>query len=222
MSEASPVIAATGASASVTGYVEAMTADTALGWAWQPGSATRLRIQLRRGIAIVAETVADGMRSDLAQSGIGDGRHAFAVPIPETMRKHAAGLRVVAILEDGSEIALAAPPATGSEAMRIEQLQKGVDMLVASQRLIHRNLQAALLQPSPNGALAEIATAQASLRQAIETVELFAVRLEQRSMTTEPQDRLATPNRMLAVVAGTAAIALLTSIGALVHSLTAG
>lgn len=222
MSDAPIVTATARQAANVTGYVEAMTLDAALGWAWQPGSAARLRIQLRRGIAVVAETIADGMRSDLAQSGIGDGKHAFAVPIPETMRKHAAGLKIVAILEDGSETPLAAPPATGPEATRIEQLQKSVDMLVASQRLIHRNLQAALLQQSPSGTLAEIAAAQTSLRQAIETVELFAIRLEQRSTPIEPQDRPAASNRLLAVVAGTAAVALLASIGALAHSLSIG
>lgn len=205
----------------VAGYVEAITADAALGWVWQPGRATRLSVQLRRGATVVAHAVADGLRQDLAQGGIGDGRHAFTLPIPEALREHAATLQVVTVLENGDEIALEPPPAAPPEATRLAQLQKSVDMLVASQRLIHRNLQAALLQRPASATLDEIAAAQTELRQAIETVELFAVRLEQ-SAAPAPEAPSRAPNRVLAGVAALSTAALIVSVWALAHSLVVG
>lgn len=204
---------------SVTGYVEAITAEAALGWAWQPGQSTRLRVQLRRGDGVVAEGIADGMRQDLAQSGIGDGRHAFTLPIPDTMRDQAGAWQVFAILENGAEIPLEAPPVAVPPSARIAQLQKSVDMLIASQRLMHRNLQAALLQQSGSGSLGEIAATQAKLQQAIETVELFAVRLEQQSAAAAPHVSPPAASRALAWVATLSTAALIASVFALLRCL---
>lgn len=222
MSDAVPASIPDTTRGAVAGYVEAITASAALGWVWQPGRTTRLRVQLRRGPTVVAEAVADGLRQDLAQGGIGDGQHAFHLPIPDTLREHAATLQVVAVLENGEEVALQAPPAAPPEAARIAQLQKSIDMLVASQRLIHRNLQAALLQRPDHTTLSEVAAAQTELRQAIETVELFAVRLEQQSLPPTPPVSSRVPNRALASVAALSAAALIVSVWSLLHSLAVG
>ena len=80
----------------VTGYVEALTATAALGWAWTPGQAEPLKVELRLGAQVVAEAVADGLRPDLARSGIGEGRHAFTLKTPEALRPRLAELRVFA------------------------------------------------------------------------------------------------------------------------------
>ncbi|MDT7952359.1 MAG: hypothetical protein RQ966_12725 [Acetobacteraceae bacterium] len=205
--------------ATIAGYVEAITADAALGWVWQPDQPNRLRVQLRRGEILVAEAIADGLRQDLAQNGIGDGRHAFILPIPDKIRGQPGSLQVLAILENGTEIPIEAAPVAMPASARMAQLQKGLDMLIASQRLLHRNLQAALLQPSANGPLTEIAASQAKLQQALETVELFAIRLEQQSAAVAPQARPPAGTRALACVAGLSVAALIVSAVSLLHSL---
>lgn len=206
-----------GAGPAVVGYVEAMTETAALGWVWRPGLEERLTVELRLGGQTVAEGVADGMREDLARSGIGDGRHAFTLPIPDATRARASELRVFAVREGEAAVALDAPPAPGVSADRLAQLQRGVDMLIGSQRLMHRNLQAALLQQTPSLAtsLADIAAAQAGLQESIATFELFAVRLEQALAAREAPAGAVQPRRGFAAIAGLSSLALAASCWAL-------
>jgi hypothetical protein len=129
----------------VVGYVEAVTADRLLGWAWAPASPDlRAAIEVRLGEEIVAHTVADLPRPDLATNGIGDGRHAFEVAIPVSAKTRPSELRVYARAGDGDAVAIGAPPAADGLSEQVTKLLRGVDMLLNSQRLIHRNLQAAL------------------------------------------------------------------------------
>jgi hypothetical protein len=201
----------------VVGYVEAVTEIAALGWVWRSGLNERLIVELRLGEQTISQACADGMREDLARSGIGDGRHAFTLPIPESMRSRANELRVFVIREGEAAIALDAPPPPDASADRIAHLQRGVDMLVGSQRLIHRNLQAALLQQNPplTTALADIAAAQAGLQESIATVELFAVRLEDAFATREVPVGAPPARRGLLVVTAISSLALLVSCCAL-------
>ncbi len=219
MSQAVCEAPADGARSEVVGYVEAMTGTAALGWAWCPGFSERLSVELRLGDRTVGQSRADGMREDLARSGIGDGRHAFTLPIPDALRARIGELRVY-VVRDGSEaVALdAPPPPADANADRLLHLQRAVDALIGSQRLMHRNLQAALLQQTPSlkGALADIASAQAALQENIATVELFAVRLEQALATREAQVRPTVPGRRgLIVVTTISSLALLSSCWAL-------
>ena len=202
----------------VTGYVEAVTETAALGWVWQPGSSDRLTVDLRLSEQVLSQACADGMREDLARSGIGDGRHAFTLPIPEGLRSRANEMRVFVVREGGPAIALDAPPAPPVvNADRLTDLQRGVDMLVGSQRLIHRNLQAALLQQTPSltGALADISAAQAGLQESIATFELFAVRLEQALVSREAPVSAVPARRGLQIVTAIASLSLLGSCWAL-------
>lgn len=201
----------------VTGYVEAVTETAALGWAWRPGSSDRLTVELRLGEQVVSHACADGMRADLARSGIGDGQHAFTLPIPETMRSRASDMRVFVILEGDTPIVLDAPPPPVASADRLADVQRGVDMLVGSQRLIHRNLQAALLQQSPSvaSALADISAAQAGLQESIATFEVFVIRLEQALVSREAPVSTVPTRRGLQLVAAIASLALLGSCWAL-------
>lgn len=205
----------------VTGYVEAVTEIAALGWVWQPGSSERLTVELRLGEQVLGQASADGMREDLARSGIGDGKHAFTLPIPEAMRSRANELRVFVIRDGEAAIALDAPPPPAASVDRLADVQRGVDMLVGSQRLIHRNLQAALLQQTPSltSALAEIFAAQAGLQESIATFELFAIRLEQALAAREAPAAPAPTRRGVQAVAAISSLALLGSCWALYRTL---
>lgn len=201
----------------MVGYVEAVTETAALGWVWRPGLQERLTVELRLGAQTVAHCVADGMREDLARSGIGDGRHAFTLPIPSEVRPRASELRVFAVREGEAAVALDAPPPPDATGDRLAQLQRGVDMLIGSQRLMHRNLQAALLQQTPSFAtsLADIAAAQAGLQESIATFELFAVRLEQALAARDAPPGGVQPRRGFAALAGLSSLALVASCWAL-------
>ena len=202
--------------AEVVGYVEAVTDSAAFGWTWRPGFSDRLAVELRLGEQTIARASADGLREDLARSGIGDGRHAFALPIPEEFRARCRELTVVVVGIDGTVVVLDAPPAPDMKVDGLAQFQRGLDMLIRSQRVMHRNLQAVLLQqPSVSNAMSEIATVQAGLQESLVTLELFAVRLEQAltSRETAPPARTTSPG--VAAVAAVACLALLSSCWAL-------
>ena len=200
----------------IVGYVEAITDTAALGWTWRPGTDAKLAVELRLDGQIVAKSVASGLREDLARSGIGDGHHAFTLPIPETVRPRSSELGVFAIGEDGVAVALNAPPGQDVSPDRFGNLQRSVDMLIGSQRLMHRNLQVALQQqPSVVSALGDIAAAQTNLNESIATFELFAIRLEQALATREAPEGSAPARRSLVVVTAIASLALLSSCWAL-------
>ncbi len=213
----------------VTGYGEAITATAALGWAWTPGQAEPLTVELRLGPEVVAEAVADGLRPDLARSGIGEGRHAFTLKTPERLRSRLAELRVFARTADGAAVPLGSVPAEDGVAERLAQLGRGMEMLIGSQRVLHRNVQAALLaapqagaQPGaqPGASMADVAAAQAALADSVATLELFVTRLEQ-GMAALATQRTAQPRWALGGLAALSTAALAASVWALVHALPA-
>ena len=214
----------------VTGYVEAVTATAALGWAWTPGQAEPLTVELRLGAEVVAEAVADGLRPDLARSGIGEGRHAFTLKTPERLRSRVAELRVFARTADGAAVPLGSVPAEDGIAERLVQLSRGMEMLIGSQRVLHRNVQAALLagpqaggtQPSAAASMAEVAATQASLAESVATLELFVTRLEQGMAAMAAQrTRTAQPRWALGGLAALSTAALVLSVWALIHVMPA-
>ena len=213
----------------VTGYVEAITANAAMGWAWTPGQAEPLTVELRLGAEVVAEAVADGLRPDLARSGIGEGRHAFTLKTPEALRGRLAELRVFARGPDGAAVPIGSVPAEDGIAERLVQLSRGMEMLIGSQRVLHRNVQAALLagpqagaQPGAAASMAEVAATQASLVESVATLELFVTRLEQGMAALAAQrTRGAGPRWALAGLAALSLAALVLSAWALVHVLPA-
>ncbi len=208
----------------VAGYVEAITAKAAMGWTWIPGQAAPLAVELRLGAQVVAEAVADGLREDLTRSGIGDGRHAFTLQVPEAMRPRLAELRVFARTADGAAVPLGGVPAEDGLAERLLQLGRGMEMLIGSQRVLHRNVQAVLLAGGQAEAPAGVpaGAAQAALADGIATLELFVTRLEQgmaglAAQKAPPRQ----PGRALIGVAAVAATALVLSLWALVHVMPA-
>jgi hypothetical protein len=167
--------------AEIHGYVEVMTPTQVLGWAWAPRTPDRrVTVQAVLGDAVVAEAPADREREDLAGNGIGDGRHAFELKLPDTARSRLQELRVVGRTASGGTIPLGVPPSAESVEDRLNRLQRGVDALVASQRVLHRNLQAALTAPRPGEGASDITSVQEQLGKQMATLELFAMRIEER------------------------------------------
>ena len=203
----------------VAGYVEAVTANAVLGWVWAPGRAETLGVELRLGAEVVARSVADELREDLARNGIGDGRHAFTLAVPEEARGRLSELRVFALDLGGGAVALGQPPAEDGVGERLAHLHRGMEMLVGSQRVLHRNLQAALLARGEDGAaVSEIAAAQAGLKEGIATLELFVMRLEEKlsALASRPEPK-AGPRWALGGVAAVAVAALGVSVWALIR-----
>ena len=218
MSAVAALAPAVTAQAAVAGYVEAATETSVLGWAWVPGHGAPLRVELRLGEAVLSEAVADELRDDLARSGIGDGRHAFTLPVPDTHRARLAELRVVVRAPDGAAVPLGAPPAEDGLAETLAKLGRGMEMLVGSQRVLHRNLQAALLARTEP---AKGPGDPARVEEEIATLELFVVRLEQALAASRPAAAAARtePRWMLGSVAAVAGLALLLSAWSLFHVL---
>ena len=205
----------------IAGYVEAVTADRVLGWAWgprQPG--VRVAVELRLGSEVVAHAVADQPRADLASSGVGDGNHAFALTIPDAYRTRAAELSVLARAGDGEPVLIGTPPAAEALADQVARMLRGLDALVGSQRVLHRGLQALATQPD-QATLAAIATAQATMAEQFSVLERFVVRLDERLLmllpTASPAGRAMPPATLWALAV--ASLALVVGVTGLVHSL---
>ena len=170
------------------GFVEVVATDRVLGWAWDPSRpGDRLRVELRLGEAVLAEGVADGAREDLAANGIGDGRHAFSLTVDPAHRDRAAEFAVVACGADGVATLTSSTgtPAAGA-AEGMARIERGLNALVGSQRLIHRNLQAVVMAVH-GGVSAPVALADAAadetreeVRQQVATLEIVVSRLDER------------------------------------------
>ena len=208
-------------SADVAGYVDAVTADRALGWAWapkQPG--VRVEIELRFGEEVVAAGRADQLRPDLAASGIGDGQHAFEVPIPAAFRDRSSELHVVARASDGKPVMLSAPRTTDGVNDQIARLARGIDMLVNSQRVMHKMMQSTLAA-TDGATLAKLADAQAAMSGQFAALERFVVRLDEQLLKLSPSGAPAARRVTSATIWAltVASVALVVGLAGLVHSL---
>jgi autotransporter-associated beta strand protein len=71
------------AASRLRGYVEQVTRDGVLGWAFDPDAPdTRVAVGVFDNGVEIGRAVADLLRGDLARAGIGDGRHGFYVTVP--------------------------------------------------------------------------------------------------------------------------------------------
>lgn len=194
--------------ATVTGYVEARTHDRILGWAWDPAApSARLTLALLAGGRVLATTVADQAREDLARNGIGDGAHAFAFALDDAAREAGPALEVAVMGPEGPITRL---PAAGAEAgpAGLMQLQRGLAAIAAGQRALLKAVQA---PPAQGPDLAEMVTAMAAQQQRIEqavgALEIFVTRLDQRlASLAEPAEGVRTPRAPL-LLAGLLALA---------------
>jgi hypothetical protein len=174
---------------SVTGYLDAVTGSRIFGWAWDPRRpGVRIAIRIEARGEIVSALVADQPRDDLAANGVGDGRHAFDVPIPEGTS--AGEFRVLAVCpETGDTVELRARGAV-MEAVLPADTQAMLQALIRSQRVLHRNVQAVMmrLEQIDGGATRPssdetgpppLSQALEELREQVKSVEVFMVRADE-------------------------------------------
>jgi hypothetical protein len=197
--------------AAVTGYVEARTQDRILGWAWDAANPEmRLAIGLVSAGRVVARTVADQPREDLARNGIGDGAHAFSFAIEPGMRD-AAALEVVVLGSDGPLMRLPAAGEAGQPGLL--QLQRGLATIAAGQRALLKAVRA----PSPktpelSEMVASLAAQQDRIEKAVGALEIFVTRLDNRLAALDAGRTEARPARAPLLLAGALALAGLAAI----------
>lgn len=189
--EAASAPAAPGRISDVRGVIDNATPDRLYGWAWDHGYPTqRVRVALRIAGETLAEAAADGARPDLAKAGIGDGCHAFELPLRPAWRDRLQDLTVVAFGGDGHEFPIAVrlprqPTAT-------TPVQRTIESVVAEQRELRRQLVA--LQEQSGGRRGERTGDQAgdqtrerseaavlqALQDRVQHLEVWLTRLDAR------------------------------------------
>ncbi|MPR61910.1 hypothetical protein D7027_08845 [Ochrobactrum intermedium] len=149
------------------GRVDAIEEGRLYGWAFDPSVPTeRLLIRVLLDDKPIAEAPADKDRPDLKRNGIGDGKHAFEVMLPQFAATRAGELVVVAANATGGEQKLRVPKpdeqaAEALIAAPMTRILDKLDMLMAAQRQLQvnqRSLQrvAPTLDASGNAAPAEL------------------------------------------------------------------
>jgi len=177
--------------AELQGLVDNATSTHLYGWAWNAADpAERVSVQLRLAETVVASTIAGRDRHDLAKAGVGDGRHAFELPMKPEWAKRRTELAVVACAAGGAESALA---------LRIRRAD--VDETGAVQRVLeatataHRQLQgelARLAERLPgedlrqDAAIRALSAGQDMLGEKLETLTLWLVRMDDRLAALAP------------------------------------
>ena len=183
----SATLEAAAGAAEITGYVEAATETTVLGWAWSPRRPElRVTVALMLGNETILSMLADLPRDDLARNGVGDGRHAFSLAVPQALRPRAAELKVVGRLADGEPVPLGPTPPSETVSARLDRLQRGLDLVVGSQRVLHRNLQAALLKADGADTAGDASRLLETIGSQVAALEIFVMRLDERLAALAP------------------------------------
>ncbi|TCU31965.1 hypothetical protein [Rhizobium azibense] len=124
----------------MNGRVDAVDMGRIFGWAFDPMAPDqRLTIRVLLDGKVIAEAVADRNRPDLRRNGIGDGKHAFEIALPDPVHSRANDIVVMARNGSGSEQALRVPQPDeqAAEALIAAPLAKvldKLDLLMAAQR----------------------------------------------------------------------------------------
>ncbi|QRM53303.1 hypothetical protein [Sinorhizobium sp. BG8] len=190
----------------MNGRVDAIDQGRIFGWAFDPTAPDqRLTIRVLLDGKVIAEAVADRNRPDLRRNGIGDGKHAFEIALPDPVQSRANELVVVALNKSGSEQTLRVPQPNeqAAEALIAAPLAKvldKLDVLMASQRQLQVSQRS--LQRSPEidadktetAGLTEIGTAieglGANISQRLNDLDVHLMRLDgviagmEKSLTT--------------------------------------
>ncbi|BDG71946.1 hypothetical protein [Roseomonas fluvialis] len=178
----------------IRGLVDNATPDRLYGWAWNAAApAERVAIEARLGATTVHATRADLARPDLAKAGVGDGCHAFEIPLePEWIRRRSE-LSIVARSADGTETPVPVRVRRATGDADDAGLPRMLDAIVAGQRRLHEDLRAiAARLPDPGGqtALASLVQSHRDLQERLDVLALWLTRLDERLATlpvaTEP------------------------------------
>ncbi|EUC00938.1 hypothetical protein PMI07_004224 [Rhizobium sp. CF080] len=178
----------------MNGRVDAVDMGRIFGWAFDPMAPDqRLTIRVLLDGKVIAEAVADRNRPDLRRNGIGDGKHAFEIVLPDPLQSRANDVVVMARNGNGSEQALRVPQPNeqAAEALIAAPLAKvldKLDVLMASQRQLQvsqRSLQRAPeidADKTESAGLADIGNAVESLKvdisQRLNDLDVHLMRLD--------------------------------------------
>jgi hypothetical protein len=171
--------------AEIRGLVDNATDQKLYGWAWNaanPGE--RLSIEIRVKDEVMARGVADRERKDLAKAGIGDGCHAFELPLMPGWAQRPGDLSVVARAADGAEMPLA---------LRVQRadldpggaLLRMLEATAAAHRQLREDLAALAARlptedPARDEALRGLAANQAELNEKLDSLTIWLARLDDR------------------------------------------
>jgi hypothetical protein len=168
----------------IIGRVDEMRNGKVYGWAYNsdnPGE--HLEVSVNRGAEILATGLADRMREDLPEAGVGKGDHAFEIVLPPNISSFH-GIMLVA----RSDLAGAAPlPIATNDERRIDDLFQ-IFSLRYDEALIALKSEIDVLknvdeQASGQGSasLLEFERRLSELEKRIEDFEVFIVRLDEMS-----------------------------------------
>ncbi|WP_028745170.1 hypothetical protein [Rhizobium mesoamericanum] len=166
----------------MNGRVDAIDMGRIFGWAFDPMAPDqRVTIRVLLDGKVIAEAVADRNRPDLKRNGIGDGKHAFEIALPDPVQSRANDIVVMARNGSGSEQALRVPQPDeqAAEALIAAPLTKvldKLDVLMAAQRQLQVSQRS--LQRTPDIDADKIANV--NLREVSDTVESLRVDISQR------------------------------------------
>ena len=182
--------------ADIRGYLDGIEGRRQHGWAWdrnRPGE--RLEIFMRIDGSTVASRTADRARIDLRSNGIGDGRHAFEIDIPEGIdesvrpsivaRSPSTGIEMELAFSHPSDRPAAEPQLTGVMA-QLHELADAQRQSQAIQRAaveaLRRTVQQVETVCSSEGALGSVVAmardGQGDLAQRMAESERFLVRID--------------------------------------------
>jgi O-antigen biosynthesis protein len=86
-------------------YIDEASCNRITGWIWDPTQPEdRISLDLLEGDRLLARARADEYRSDLRQAGIGDGRHAFTIPLGEALLPSARHVLKLRCTDTGTEL----------------------------------------------------------------------------------------------------------------------
>jgi hypothetical protein len=185
------VAAAATGPADIRGLVDNATDKGLYGWAWnarRPGE--RVTVELRLDGRALTSALADGARPDLAQAGIGDGAHAFALRLAPEWLARRDELAVVARAADGTEVGVPIRTQAGEAGQRKArpqdvgpsptQLLRGLEALAASQRQMLQSLQDIAARQPERTEVESVAAAQRDLADRLAALEQWLARLDDR------------------------------------------
>jgi hypothetical protein len=204
--------------AELEGLVDNATETRLYGWAWNAAAPEeRVAVELRVGEEVVTRTIAERMRADLAKAGVGDGGHAFELPLkPEWAQRHKE-LAVIVRAADGTEVQLA---------LRVRRadidptgaLQRVLEATATSHRQLREELQRIALRlpedASRDEAIRTLAESQAVLTDKLETLAIWLTRMDERLATISAPEPPAPRRRVDAWQIGLGAVLAVVLAGA--------
>lgn len=170
--------------AALQGLVDNATPDRLYGWAWnanEPGE--RLAIEARLGATTVFATAADLARPDLAKAGVGDGCHAFEIPLAADWIQRRSELAVIARAVDGTELVVPVRIRRAAGDSPERDVQRAVEALVAGQRRLHEDLRGIATrvpEPGERAALTTLLQSHRDLQERLDVLTLWLTRLDER------------------------------------------